>query len=101
MVVYGGRLPAPRRLIVSGLSATAIGEQSGWMEGHYCREPCHLPHLPPPPSPPAVLGGNLAGVTSWLLGRDGGRFAAATRLDMLVPVAGFKRCLDAQVSRAY
>lgn len=29
MVVYGGKLPPARRLVVSGLSATAIGEAWG------------------------------------------------------------------------
>lgn len=67
MVVYGGRLPPARRLVVSGLTATAI-----------------------------ALGGNLFGVTSWLLGLDGGRLAESSRLDVLVPVAGFRRCLDVQ-----
>lgn len=45
---------------------------------------------------PAALGGNLFGVTSWLLGLDGGRLAESSRLDVLVPVAGFRRCLDVQ-----
>lgn len=65
MVVYGGKLPPARRLVVSGLSATAI-----------------------------VLGGNLFGVTSWLLSQDGGVLAERSRLDVLVPVNGLRRCLD-------
>jgi hypothetical protein len=44
----------------------------------------------------AVLGGNLFGVTSWLLGLDGGKLAASTNLDVLVPVDGCRRCLDPQ-----
>lgn len=41
-----------------------------------------------------ALGGNLGGVTSGLLSLDGGQLAASTRLDVLVPVNGFKRCVD-------
>lgn len=108
LVVYGGRLPPARRLVVSGLTATAIGGQNG-----LCRRPCKhaapascihkrsarcLPNLPAPCSLPlpAALGGNLFGVTSWLLSLDGGKLAEASRLDVLVPVGGFRRCLDAQ-----
>ncbi|PSC71251.1 glycolate oxidase [Micractinium conductrix] len=65
VIVYGGKLPPARRLVVSGLSATAI-----------------------------VLGGNLFGVTSWLLSLDGGKLAESSRLDVLVPVNGTRRCLD-------
>ncbi|KAF8072575.1 poc1a [Scenedesmus sp. PABB004] len=65
-IVWGGRLPSRRRATV-GL-ATAAG---------------------------IALGGNLGGVTSWLLGLDGGRLAARLHADVLVPVRGFKRCLDA------
>lgn len=43
----------------------------------------------------AALGGNLGGITSWLLGLDGGRLAAKLHADVLVPVRGFKRCVDA------
>lgn len=43
---------------------------------------------------PAVLGGNLFGVTSWLLSQDGGVLAERSRLDVLVPVNGLRRCLD-------
>lgn len=42
-----------------------------------------------------ALGGNLGGITSWLLSLDGGQLAAATRADIVVPVQGFKRCYDA------
>jgi hypothetical protein len=35
-------------------------------------------------------------VTSALLSLDGGRLAAATNLDVLVPVGGYRRCLDTQ-----
>jgi hypothetical protein len=41
-----------------------------------------------------VLGGNLAGCTSFLLGLDGGKLAGDLKLDLLVPVRGFKRCVD-------
>jgi hypothetical protein len=41
-----------------------------------------------------ALVGNFAGVTSNLLALDGGRTARELRLDTLIPVAGFKRCLD-------
>lgn len=60
-------MPSPRRAILSGLTATAI-----------------------------ALGGNLFGVTSFLLGLDEGKTAGNLRLDALVPVDGFKRCYDAQ-----
>lgn len=43
----------------------------------------------------AALGGNLGGITSWLLSLDGGQLAAALRADIVVPVNGFKRCYDA------
>lgn len=43
----------------------------------------------------AALGGNLGGVTSWLFGLDGGQLAGQLHLDVLVPVRGFKRCVDA------
>jgi hypothetical protein len=45
---------------------------------------------------PAALGGNLGGVTSWLLGLDGGQLAAQLHADVLIPVLGYKRCLDAE-----
>ena len=64
-VAWGGRLPSRRRLII-GLSLASF----------------------------VALGGNLGGVTSALLSLDGGRVAAATGLDMVVPVKGFKRCRD-------
>lgn len=43
---------------------------------------------------PAALGGNLGGSTSALLALDGGAFAGRTRLDIIFPVAEFKRCAD-------
>lgn len=49
---------------------------------------CNAAHL-------AALGGNLGGITSWLLGLDGGKLAAQLHADVLVPVKGFKRCVDA------
>lgn len=48
---------------------------------------CHAPLC-------SALGGNLGGCTSWLLGLDGGRTAAALRADVLVPVRGARRCVD-------
>ena len=36
------------------------------------------------------------GVTGLLLSADGGQFAHSVRLDVLVPVQGFKRCVDYQ-----
>ena len=42
-----------------------------------------------------ALGGNLGGVTSALLALDGGALAGRLRLDVLVPVRGLKRCVDA------
>lgn len=44
---------------------------------------------------PVALGGNLGGVTSWLLGLDRGQLAATLHADVLIPVLGYKRCLDA------
>ena len=44
----------------------------------------------------AVLVSNLGGTTGALLGLDGGNLAAQLRLDVLYPVRGFKRCLDAR-----
>jgi hypothetical protein len=41
-----------------------------------------------------VLGGNLGGLTSMLLGLDGGHLAGRLHVDVLVPVRGFKRCFD-------
>ena len=45
---------------------------------------------------PAGLISNLGGVTGLLLSLDGGKTARQLRLDVLYPIAGFKRCLDAQ-----
>uniref|UniRef100_A0A7S3QR45 PsbP C-terminal domain-containing protein n=1 Tax=Dunaliella tertiolecta TaxID=3047 RepID=A0A7S3QR45_DUNTE len=68
-VVWGGNLPSPRRLVISGITATAV-----------------------------VLGGNLGGVTSVLLGLDDGRTARQLQLDALFPVNAeptpYKRCID-------
>lgn len=66
-VEWGGTLPNPRRAVIGGLTAASI-----------------------------ALGGNLFGVTSFLLGLDGGKTAGSLRLDALVPVDGFKRCFDSQ-----
>jgi len=65
MVAWGGRLPSRRRLVTGFSLATFV-----------------------------ALGGNLGGVTSALLSLDGGRLAGATGLDIVVPVAGKKRCRD-------
>jgi hypothetical protein len=48
--------------------------------------PCNCAHV--------ALGGNLGGITSFLLGLDGGSFAANTSLDVLVPVLGHMRCVN-------
>lgn len=49
----------------------------------------------PQPTPPApALGGNLLGVTSWLLGLDGGQLAGRLKLDVLWPVRGSMRCYN-------
>eukprot|EP00879_Flechtneria_rotunda_P006547 GHRR01006880.1.p1 GENE.GHRR01006880.1~~GHRR01006880.1.p1 ORF type:complete len:308 (+),score=105.40 GHRR01006880.1:460-1383(+) len=64
-IVWGGKLPNSRRAAVGGLTAVAI-----------------------------ALGGNLGGITSWLLGLDHGQLAGKLHLDVLVPVSGFKRCVD-------
>lgn len=66
-VEWGGTLPNPRRAVIGGLTGTAI-----------------------------ALGGNLFGITSFLLGLDGGKTAGNLRLDALIPVDGFKRCFDSQ-----
>eukprot|EP00878_Enallax_costatus_P034339 GHUV01038065.1.p1 GENE.GHUV01038065.1~~GHUV01038065.1.p1 ORF type:complete len:220 (+),score=47.88 GHUV01038065.1:638-1297(+) len=65
-IVWGGKQPSARRAIIGGLTALGI-----------------------------ALGGNLGGISSGLLGLDGGQFAAQLHLDVLVPVRGFKRCVDA------
>jgi hypothetical protein len=44
----------------------------------------------------AVLLSNFGGIGGALLSLDGGRLAARLKLDALYPVAGYKRCLDAQ-----
>ena len=65
VVRWGGELPSPRRLALSGMAATVV-----------------------------ALGGNFLGVTSALLGRNP-ELAARLDLDVVVPVNGFKRCVDA------
>lgn len=61
--------------------------------------PAHT-HLQPSwcPAHPAALGGNLGGVTSRLLGLDGGGLAKSLKLDTIIPVqaspAPYKRCLN-------
>lgn len=64
-ITWGGRLPSRRRAVASISTATVI-----------------------------ALVGNLGGVTSGLLGLDGGAFAGDLRLDVIIPVKGFKRCVD-------
>ncbi|KAF5843935.1 thylakoid-anchored PsbP-like protein [Dunaliella salina] len=68
-VVWGGNLPNTRRLAISGITATAV-----------------------------ALGGNLGGITSFLLGLDDGRTARKLQLDALFPVNAeptpYKRCID-------
>ena len=43
-----------------------------------------------------MLASNFLGVTGGLLGLDGGSLAAKLHLDVLYPVKGLKRCLDAK-----
>jgi hypothetical protein len=38
--------------------------------------------------------GNLGGITSWLLSLDGGEVAARSRVDVLIPVNGYKRAYN-------
>ena len=44
----------------------------------------------------AVLGSNFLGTTSLLLSLDGGELAGRLKLDSLIPVNGYKRCVDYQ-----
>jgi hypothetical protein len=44
----------------------------------------------------AVLGSNFLGTTSFLLSLDGGALAGRLRLDSLIPIKGYKRCVDYQ-----
>ncbi|EFJ42626.1 hypothetical protein VOLCADRAFT_97286 [Volvox carteri f. nagariensis] len=64
-IYWGGTLPNTRRAVLGAVSGAAI-----------------------------ALGGNLGGITSWLLGLDGGSLAGRLRADVLVPVRGAKRCVD-------
>eukprot|EP00271_Cylindrocystis_brebissonii_P006473 TRINITY_DN19263_c0_g1_i1.p1 TRINITY_DN19263_c0_g1~~TRINITY_DN19263_c0_g1_i1.p1 ORF type:complete len:428 (-),score=52.03 TRINITY_DN19263_c0_g1_i1:198-1481(-) len=64
IVVWGGTLPPTRRLVTGGLLAASI-----------------------------VLGGNLGGVTSLLLGLQE-EWSRDVRADVLFPVKGFKRCVE-------
>jgi hypothetical protein len=66
-VVWGGTLPSPRRAALGGLAGLSV-----------------------------ALVGNLFGVSSALLALDGGRLAADYHLDALIPVNGYKRCVDLQ-----
>jgi len=66
LINYGGRLPDRRRLVVGGSAALSI-----------------------------ALFGNFLGVTSTLLGAMPS-MARSSRLDVLFPVAGFKRAVDYQ-----
>lgn len=50
------------------------------------------PHTIAPAGSPS--GGNLGGITSGLLGLDGGAAAGASRLDIIFPVGGRKRFAD-------
>ena len=43
-----------------------------------------------------MLVSNLGGITGTLLGVDDGALAARLHLDVLYPVRGLKRCLDAR-----
>ncbi|GFR47691.1 hypothetical protein Agub_g9440 [Astrephomene gubernaculifera] len=66
-ITWGGTLPSTRRAVLGGLGGVAIS-----------------------------LGGNLGGVSSWLLGLDGGQLAGRLRADVLVPVRGAKRCVESK-----
>jgi hypothetical protein len=67
VVTWGGRLPSRRRAALGFSSAAAV-----------------------------ALVGNLGGLTSGLLGLDGGAAAGRLRLDALFPVNGFRRAVDRQ-----
>mmetsp|Transcript_23501 Transcript_23501/g.56213 ORF Transcript_23501/g.56213 Transcript_23501/m.56213 type:complete len:310 (-) Transcript_23501:544-1473(-) len=62
-VSWGGRLPSTRRAVLGFLGGFSI-----------------------------AFFANFAGISSFLLSLDGGNFARALRLDVLIPVSGFKRC---------
>lgn len=64
-IKWGGTLPSRRRFIQGTLLAAAV-----------------------------ALGGNLGGISSLLLGLDGGDLAGKLKLDVVVPVNGYKRCFD-------
>ena len=66
LINYGGRLPDRRRLLVGGSAALSI-----------------------------ALFGNFLGITSGILGMVPSA-ARSSRLDVLFPVKGFKRCVDYQ-----
>ncbi|KAK3234006.1 Thylakoid-anchored PsbP-like protein [Cymbomonas tetramitiformis] len=68
-IYWGGELPSRRRLLVGASTATAL-----------------------------ALGGNFLGITSSLLGINP-ELAGDLQLDVVVPVKGLKRCVDA--SNAY
>lgn len=42
----------------------------------------------------SAIGGNFGGLTSFLLSLDGGSLAAKLDADVLIPVKGYKRCVD-------
>ncbi|GFH17698.1 PsbP domain-containing protein [Haematococcus lacustris] len=62
---WGGQQPSSRRFALSTLAGTAV-----------------------------ALGGNLGGITTQLLGLDGGKLAERLQLDAVYPVRGLKRCVD-------
>lgn len=64
-VKWGGTLPSGRRAVVGGLGGLAI-----------------------------ALVGNLGGISSFLLSLDGGDLAAKSRVDVLIPVGGYKRAYN-------
>lgn len=98
-IVWGGRLPNKRRAVVGGATALAIGmcRAASCMCTHRRARGLPRAHRIGPCLQRfslAALGGNLGGISSWLLSLDGGATAARLHLDVLVPVLGFKRCLD-------
>eukprot|EP00197_Chlamydomonas_leiostraca_P003089 CAMPEP_0202869636 /NCGR_PEP_ID=MMETSP1391-20130828/12561_1 /ASSEMBLY_ACC=CAM_ASM_000867 /TAXON_ID=1034604 /ORGANISM="Chlamydomonas leiostraca, Strain SAG 11-49" /LENGTH=320 /DNA_ID=CAMNT_0049549973 /DNA_START=13 /DNA_END=975 /DNA_ORIENTATION=- len=71
-IAWGGTIPSTRRAVLSAITGTAV-----------------------------IIGGNLGGVTTRLLGADGGKLAQTLKLDTLTPVSrpdalggSYKRCVD-------
>jgi len=71
VVQWGGTLPSKRRVFLGGVTATGL-----------------------------ALGGNFLGITSFLLGNNP-ELARVSGLDIIVPVQGFKRCVDRENGYEY